>query len=92
MSVSLRKTNKKTGKISLYLDIYKGAIMVGGKRKQIREREFLNIYLTDKPTTEIEKIKTKKCENSPKKSEQNVTLKSKQMNTASKQKTKILIF
>ena len=57
MTVHLRKRKqRKNGKISLYLEIYKGKIILpNGKPKFIREYRFLNIYLVDNPKTEIDK-------------------------------------
>jgi len=67
MTVHLRKRKqRKNGKISLYLEIYKGKIILpNGKPKFIREYRFLNIYLVDNPKTEIDKKQIKKNCKSP---------------------------
>jgi hypothetical protein len=61
MTISLRKRKQtKHGKISLYLEIYKGrSITADGRTKYIREYEFLNLFLTDNPKTESDKIRNK---------------------------------
>ncbi len=54
-----RKQSKK-GTISLYLEIYKGTTQTpDGKTKPIREYEYLNLYLLDKPTNPIDKQQNK---------------------------------
>lgn len=61
MKVILRKrqhTNK--GKISLYLEIYKGTIKTeNGKTKLIRDYEYLDLFLIDKPKNPIDKQQNK---------------------------------
>jgi len=47
MKVALRKKKLKDGRISLYLDIYKGA--------GVRDYEFLGIYIYDNPKTPAER-------------------------------------
>jgi hypothetical protein len=61
MTINLRKQKQcKNGKISLYLEIYKGIfISDDGKAKSIRENEFLNLFLTANPKTESDKIRNK---------------------------------
>lgn len=61
MKVHLRKRKQtKSGKISLYLEIYKGTIVTPeGKRKVQREYEYLNLYLEDKPQTPAQRQQNK---------------------------------
>lgn len=61
-SVHLRKRKQgKSGRISLYLEYYKGALTTpDGKVKAIRDYEYLNLYLDDKPRTAGEKEHNKK--------------------------------
>lgn len=53
MKIHLRQRKQtKGGKISLYLEIYKGSLKTSeGKVKAIREYEYLDLYLIDKPQT-----------------------------------------
>jgi integrase len=53
MKIHLRQRKQtKGGKISLYLEIYKGSQKTSeGKVKAIREYEYLDLYLIDKPQT-----------------------------------------
>jgi len=62
MPINLRKRKQtKNGKISLYLEIYKGKITtVDGKPKYIREYQFLNLFWVDNPKTESDKQQQKK--------------------------------
>ena len=55
--VALRKRKQtKTGKYSLYLDIYEGSFKTPeGKMKNKRTYEYLKLYLFDKPTNETER-------------------------------------
>jgi integrase/recombinase XerD len=54
-----RKQTKK-GTISLYLEIYKGyTVTPDGKTKPIREYEYLDLFLIDKPTNPIDKQQNK---------------------------------
>lgn len=54
-----RKQTKK-GTISLYLEIYKGTTQTpDGKTKPIRDYEYLNLYLIDKPSNPIDKQQNK---------------------------------
>lgn len=61
MKVHLRKRKQtKDGSISLYLEIYKGTNSTpDGKVKNLRDYEYLNIYLIDKPKTPTEKQSNK---------------------------------
>jgi len=57
MKIHLRKRqHSKTGSISLFLEIYKGTTTSSdGKVKNLRDYEYLNLYLIDKPKTPIDK-------------------------------------
>ena len=57
MKVHLRQRKQtKSGSISLFLEIYKGTtITQEGKIKNLRDYEYLNLYLIDKPKTPIDK-------------------------------------
>jgi len=57
MKVHLRQRKQtKDGSISLFLEIYKGTTTTpDGKVKNLRDYEYLNLYLTDKPKTPIDK-------------------------------------
>lgn len=57
MKVHLRQRKQtKDGSISLFLEIYKGTTTtVDGKVKNLRDYEYLNLYLVDKPKTPIDK-------------------------------------
>jgi integrase/recombinase XerD len=57
MKVHLRQRKQtKKGKISLFLEFYKGSyIDPDGKVKKIREYEYLDLYLIDKPKNPIDK-------------------------------------
>lgn len=61
MKVHLRKRqHSKTGSISLFLEIYKGTTTTpDGKVKNLRDYEYLNLYLIDKPKTPIDKQSNK---------------------------------
>jgi len=61
MKVFLRQRKQtKKGTISLYLEIYKGyAETKDGKRKPIRDYEYLDLYLIDKPRNPIDKQQNK---------------------------------
>jgi integrase len=61
MKVHLRKRKQtKKGSISLFLEIYKGTtITPEGKVKNLRDYEYLNLYLTDKPKTPFDKQNNK---------------------------------
>jgi len=61
MKVHLRKRKQtKDGSISLYLEIYKGTtITPKGKVKNLRDYDYLNLYLIDKPKSPIDKQSNK---------------------------------
>lgn len=61
MKVHLRQRKQsKDGSISLFLEIYKGSTTTAdGKVKNLRDYEYLNIYLIDKPKTPIDKQSNK---------------------------------
>jgi len=61
MKIFLRQRKQTSkGTISLYLEIYKGTTQTpDGKTKPIREYEYLNLYLIDKPTNPIHKQQNK---------------------------------
>jgi integrase len=61
MKIFLRQRKQTSkGTISLYLEIYKGTTKTtDGKTKPIREYEYLNLYLIDKPINPIDKQKNK---------------------------------
>lgn len=56
MKIELKQKKGKSGKISLYLEIYRGSyIDEDGKRKHIREFEFLKKYLHEEPESAKER-------------------------------------
>ena len=57
MKVHLRKRKQtKDGSISLFLEIYKGTTTgPDGKVKNLRDYEYLNLYLIDKPKNPLQK-------------------------------------
>jgi integrase len=57
MRVHLRQRKQtKHGNISLFLEIYKGTTTAAdGKIKNLRDYEYLNLYLIDKPKTAVER-------------------------------------
>jgi integrase/recombinase XerD len=61
MKIHLRQRKQtKGGKVSLYLEIYKGSLKTdSGKVKPIREYEYLDLYLIDKPQTVTERQSNK---------------------------------
>jgi integrase/recombinase XerD len=61
MKVHLRQRKQtKSGSISLFLEIYKGTTTTpDGKVKNLRDYEYLNLYLIDKPKTTIDKQQNK---------------------------------
>ena len=61
MKIFLRQRKQTIkGTISLYLEIYKGTTQTpDGKTKPIREYEYLNLYLINKPTNPIDKQQNK---------------------------------
>jgi len=62
LSVKLaRRKQGKRGRISLYLVYYKGTVPgPDGKVKVLRDYEYLNLYLDDKPGTALEKEHNRK--------------------------------
>ncbi|NTU68651.1 MAG: site-specific integrase [Chlorobiaceae bacterium] len=62
VSVKLGKRKQgKSGRISLYLVYYKGSVPgPDGKLKALRDYEYLNLYLDDKPRTAAEREHNKK--------------------------------
>ena len=61
MKVHLRQRKQtKDGSISLYLEIYKGTTTTpDGKAKILRNYEYLNLFLKDKPKTANDKQQNK---------------------------------
>ncbi|MEH6746467.1 MAG: site-specific integrase [Maribacter arcticus] len=61
MKVHLRKRKQtKSGSISLFLEIYKGTTTTpDGKVKNLRDYEYLNLYLIEKPKSPIDKQNNK---------------------------------
>ena len=61
MRVHLRKRKQTSnGRISLFLEIYKGSTKnIDGKAKPIRDYEYLNLYLRDKPKDNVERQQNK---------------------------------
>ena len=61
MTINLRKRKQgNKGRIYLYLEFYKGKnILPDGKIKYIRDYEFLNMYLIDKPKSISDKTHNK---------------------------------
>lgn len=57
MKVHLRQRKQtKSGSISLFLEIYKGTTTTPeGKVKNLRDYEYLNLYLIDKAKSQIDK-------------------------------------
>ncbi|SMO83634.1 site-specific integrase [Gracilimonas mengyeensis] len=57
MKVHLRQRKQtKSGKISLYLEYYKGTVKTeDGKTKAVRDYEYLDLYLKDNPQTKQER-------------------------------------
>lgn len=64
MKVHLRtRKQSKSGKISYFLEIYKGTTTLpDGKVKILRDYEYLNLYLIDKPKSPIDKQHNKDIE------------------------------
>ena len=57
MKISLKKKKLKSGKISLYLEYYKGSYKDNdGKEKHNREFEYLKLYLEPNPMTASKKL------------------------------------
>lgn len=59
MKINLRKRKLKDGRISLYIEYYKGYIKTEGKIKHNREFETLELYLIDQPKNSEAKRKNK---------------------------------
>ncbi|MFN3802959.1 tyrosine-type recombinase/integrase [Belliella pelovolcani] len=61
MKITLKEKKLQNGMISLYLEYYKGSTtdQETGKRKHLRDFEFLKIYLYSKPSNLIEKRENK---------------------------------
>lgn len=56
----LRKKKLKTGKLSLYIEYYKGIqTLANGKIKHLRDYEYLQLYLIQVPKSADEKKKNK---------------------------------
>ncbi|MFP9114429.1 site-specific integrase [Flavobacterium sp. RHBU_3] len=57
MKISLRqRVSKKTGKVTLYLEFYKGhEKLPNGKIKHLRDYEYLDYFLYEKPKNPVEK-------------------------------------
>lgn len=63
MKISLKQKVLKDGMISLYLEFYKGSTLnTEGKRKHIRDFEYLQIYLHENPKSASEKKENKENE------------------------------
>ncbi len=60
IKVHLRKKKLKTGKLSLYIEYYKGTqTLVNGKVKHLRDYEYLQLYLISNPNSSSEKKKNR---------------------------------
>ena len=60
MKITLKEKILNTGKISLYLEYYKGSTVdANGKRQHLRTQEYLKIYLHQNPKTTKEKNENK---------------------------------
>src|SRR5680860_1334093 len=58
IKVHLRKKKLKTGKLSLYIEFYKGIqTLENGKTKHLRDYEYLQLYLKQNPKSAAEKKK-----------------------------------
>jgi integrase len=56
LKISLKKRKLKNGKLSLYLEFYKGYSIDGnGKKKHNRDFEYLKLYLQENPTPQEKK-------------------------------------
>lgn len=56
IKVALRKKKISKGRVSLYLDFYPAIVKADGTTTR---REFLKVYLTEKPTTPLERLDNK---------------------------------
>lgn len=62
MKVTLKQKKLKDGKISLYIEYYKGSTTdVAGNRKHLRDFEYLKLYLHSNPTAPKEKKENKEA-------------------------------
>ena len=60
MKITLKEKILNTGKISLYIEYYKGSTVdANGKRQHLRTQEYLKIYLHQNPKTTKEKNENK---------------------------------
>lgn len=60
IKVHLRKKKLKTGKLSLYIEYYKGTqTLANGKIKHLRDYEYLQLYLISNPNSSSEKKKNR---------------------------------
>ncbi len=60
IKVHLRKKKLKTGKLSLYIEYYKGIqTLANGKIKHLRDYEYLQLYLISNPNSASEKKKNR---------------------------------
>ncbi|WP_434979385.1 phage integrase SAM-like domain-containing protein [Daejeonia sp. YH14] len=60
MKITLKQKSLKDGRISLYIEYYKGSTVdANNKRKHLRDFEFLQMYLLSNPKTAREKRKNK---------------------------------
>ncbi|TSE07725.1 site-specific integrase [Aquimarina algiphila] len=59
MEIKLRKKKIKNGRYSLYLEYYKGYILKNGKPHNLKEYEFLKLYVYADPKTQKEKLVNK---------------------------------
>ncbi len=60
IKVHLRKKKLKTGKLSLYIEYYKGIqTLANGKIKHLRDYEYLQLYLISNPNSSSEKKKNR---------------------------------
>ena len=55
MKITLGKRKVKNEMYSLYIQFYKGSVVENGKRKILRDRKTLNIFIHQNPKTPIEK-------------------------------------
>ncbi|MFJ1366411.1 hypothetical protein ACILDU_08200 [Capnocytophaga canimorsus] len=61
MKISLFQRKLKDGKVSLFIEYYRGSeVSKDGKRRHLREYENLKLYLHSNPNSKEEKNKIKK--------------------------------
>ncbi|WP_198537326.1 hypothetical protein [Capnocytophaga canimorsus] len=61
MKISLFQRKSKDGKVSLFIEYYRGSeVGKDGKRRHLREYENLKLYLHSNPNSKEEKNKIKK--------------------------------